>query len=136
VAVQVFSEAYRGRLAFNGMSRLETWLYRIAVHTAGRVKRKRPLHETLGHETADPAGERHIVELEMRELIARLPATIRAPFVLVKIEGLTHREAAEVLGRKMGTVQSQVFDACRTLRAQLLEEPIPHVSESPKRCVL
>jgi DNA-directed RNA polymerase specialized sigma24 family protein len=118
------------------MSRLDTWLYRIAVHVAGRVKRKRRSQENLDHETADPAGERHVGELELRELIVQLPAAVRVPFVLVKIEGLTHTEAAEVRGRKLGTVQSQVFDACRILRAQLVPDSSPRIAEAPERCVL
>lgn len=136
VAVQVFAEAHRGRLGFNGQSTVETWLYRIAVHVAGKVRRKRKPQENLDHEAADPNAERHVRALELRELIVQLPTHVQVPFVLVKIEGLTHREAAEVLGRKLGTVQSQVFEACRLLRAQLIAEPAPRLSENPERCVL
>lgn len=136
VTVQTFSEAFRGRMSFQGTSRIETWLYRIAVHLAARLRRSRrsePLPET---ETEDRHGQRHVGELELSDLIVKLPLPMRTAFVLVKVEGLTHKEAAEVLGRKLGTVQSQVFEACKILRGQLIGEAFPVIREHPERCVL
>lgn len=136
VTVQTFSEAYRGRMSFQGASRIETWLYRISVHLGARLRNARRHHEMPGVETEDRSGQRHVEELEVSEMILQLPLKLRTAFVLVKVEGLTHKEAAEILGRRLGTVQSQVFDACKILRHQLTADMIPVVRDHPERCVL
>ncbi len=42
----------------------------------------------------------------------------------MKAEGLTHREAAEVVGVPQGTVQSRVHEAILRLRTLLSEEEL------------
>ena len=53
--------------------------------------------------------------------LAALPPDLREAFLLVKAEGLTSREAAQVLDIPQGTVQWQVHQASRRLRALLTE---------------
>lgn len=60
-------------------------------------------------------------ELELSEVdraMARLPAEQRAVIALVAVEGLSYREAAEVLGTPIGTVMSRLARA----RAALAEQ--------------
>ena len=54
------------------------------------------------------------------EHLARLPERLREAFALVKIEGLTHEEAAQVLGTTVGAVRVRVHRAFQTL-ARLAE---------------
>lgn len=49
--------------------------------------------------------------------LSRLPADQRALLMLVSVEGLAYREAAEVLGIPMGTVMSRLSRARQALRA-------------------
>ena len=61
-------------------------------------------------------GER----MDLERALAQLPEGCRAAFVLHDVEGLEHREVAEVLGIAEGTSKSQVHkarhcDAARTL---------------------
>jgi len=49
------------------------------------------------------------------EHLARLPERLREAFALVKIEGLTHEEAAQVLGTSVGAVRVRVHRALQTL---------------------
>ena len=51
-----------------------------------------------------------------------LPPDLREAFLLVKAEGLTHREAAQILDAPLGTVQFRVHTAARRLRALLTED--------------
>ena len=57
--------------------------------------------------------------------IAKLPERRRAAFLLVKAEGLTAREAAEALGRPVGTILYEVHRALLALRDALGEGPAP-----------
>jgi len=64
-------------------------------------------------------------QIDLERAITKLPQAMREAFVLVKAEGLTFEEAAEVLGRTVGTVKHQVFHAVRRVRAALTVAPEP-----------
>jgi RNA polymerase sigma-70 factor, ECF subfamily len=128
VAVQTFAEAYRSRQRFSENSALTTWMYRIAVHMAHRQFRRRKPTISLTVEIADTTSERHMARIELVELVLFLPESLRTPFLLVKLEGLTYVEAAEVLGKRPGTVQAQVHEAGKRIRARLTP-PGPKAAE-------
>jgi RNA polymerase sigma-70 factor (ECF subfamily) len=67
---------------------------------------------------ADPAA---LAELRraLAVAVARLPARRREVFDLCFSDGLSHREAAEVLGLSPRTVEHQMAHALKALRAQL-----------------
>jgi RNA polymerase sigma-70 factor (ECF subfamily) len=50
-----------------------------------------------------------------------LPRGQREAFVLVHLEGMTMREAAETTGRAVGTIKSHLHRALRNLRTQLAD---------------
>jgi RNA polymerase sigma-70 factor (ECF subfamily) len=132
VTVLTFTEAYRSRDSFRIDGAIDTWMYRIAVHMAARQRRQKR-HERIRDDV--PAVCRN-GEAELHQMLGTLPEHLRAAFVLVKIEGLTSKEAAEVLRRRQGTIQSHVFQASRALREMLLHdhpnEPLPR----PEGCTL
>lgn len=119
IAVQTFAEAYRSRESYLERSSIETWLYRIAVFQSHRISRKKKPVSALDEEVADRSAEGSFGHIEIQQLIAELPDRQRIAFLLVKSEGLTYREAAEALDKPMGTVQSDVHEACVRLRKQL-----------------
>jgi RNA polymerase sigma-70 factor (ECF subfamily) len=53
------------------------------------------------------------------DALRRLPATQRAVIALIDIDGLSYREAADLLGIPTGTVTSRLHRARRRLRARL-----------------
>ncbi|MFM8804312.1 MAG: RNA polymerase sigma factor [Planctomycetia bacterium] len=57
----------------------------------------------------------------MQRALARLPVELRETLLLVVVGGLTHQEAADVLGVPLGTVLSRVSRARSRLREYLLE---------------
>ena len=68
-------------------------------------------------------------ELKLREVeqaLARLPEEQRSVLALVAVEGLSYREAAEVLETPMGTVMSRLARA----RAALVAELEPSATEN------
>jgi RNA polymerase sigma-70 factor (ECF subfamily) len=129
ITVQTFAEAYRSKANFLERSSVETWLYRIAVHQAHRLHRKRRPESALHESLVDEAGSEGFERIVLEQLIADLPERQRLAFLLVKSEGLTYREASEVLGRPMGTIQSDVHEAAKRLRKLF----VPESAETEKK---
>jgi RNA polymerase sigma-70 factor (ECF subfamily) len=55
--------------------------------------------------------------------LARLPESQRVAFELVRVEGLSHDDAARVLGVTVSAVKLRAFRAYSALRAVLAEKP-------------
>lgn len=127
----VFLKVYRALGSFKGESSFKTWLYRIAVNVGlSRAARKVPETTPLdpSHVGADPtldyeeALDRPRVAARVRAAVDRLPPRQRAAVVLRMLEGLTHEEAAQILGCSVGTVKANVFHGLRRLRTLLKGE--------------
>lgn len=127
LAQEVFVAAHAGLERFEGRSSVATWLYRIAVYRWRRLRDSRAWQVPAvslddGPEPAstqnDPARA-GLARLSLEGALAGLSPDLREAFLLVKAEGLTYREAAEVLGAPQGTIQSRVHDAVLRLRSAL-----------------
>jgi RNA polymerase sigma-70 factor (ECF subfamily) len=64
-------------------------------------------------------AERTVAKMDLERALARLPEGCRTAFVLHDVEGLEHREVADMLGIAEGTSKSQVHKARLRLRAML-----------------
>lgn len=128
----IFLAAHRKLGSFRGESSLGTWLYRLATnqcldHLRSRAARAGQVTDTIEDDPtlADAASrslaERTVTKMDLERALARLPEGCRAAFVLHDVEGLEHREVAEVLGIAEGTSKSQVHKARLRLRALLGE---------------
>ena len=126
----IFLAAHRKLDSFRGESALGTWLYRLATnlcldHLRSRAAKASRLTGALEDETGLPdagsrrLGEQTVAKLDIERALAQLPDGCRTAFVLHDIEGLEHREVAEVLGIAEGTSKSQVHKARLRLRAIL-----------------
>jgi RNA polymerase sigma-70 factor (ECF subfamily) len=129
---EVFLSAHRKLDTFRGDSALGTWLYRLATNQCldylrSRAGRSNQLTDALEDEPglADASSrglaERAVTRMDLERALTKLPEGCRAAFVLHDIEGLEHREVAEVLGIAEGTSKSQVHKARLRLRALLSE---------------
>jgi RNA polymerase sigma-70 factor (ECF subfamily) len=130
---EVFLTAHRKLGSFRGESTLGTWLYRLAVNQCldflrGRQNRMSRATDSLDEEgAAEPAGPvpsipSAVSRIDLERAIAALPPGCRTAFVLHDVEGLEHREIAELLGVSEGTSKSQVHKARMKLRAALSHE--------------
>jgi len=128
VCQEVFVKAYLKLADFKYRSRLSTWLYRIAVNTAlkmrGKLGRRREvLFETVA-ETPVADGvvqedvQAHGIEGEevLQKVLRPLPAHLRAVVILKEREGLTYREISEVLACTRGAVEQRLHRAFCMLR--------------------
>jgi len=127
---EIFLSAHRKLESFRGDAALGTWLYRLAMnqildYVRSRAARTGQLTDGLddasvlsdghGHRLADRAIDR----IDLERALVELPAGCRAAFVLHDVEGLEHKEIAQVLGIAEGTSKSQVHKARLRLRGLL-----------------
>ena len=127
---EIFLAAHRKLETFRGESALGTWLYRLAMnlcldHLRSRATRSGQLTDALDDEYGlDDSGSRRLAErtvarMDLERAMAQLPEGCRTAFVLHDVEGLEHREIADILGIAEGTSKSQVHKARMRLRAML-----------------
>jgi RNA polymerase sigma-70 factor (ECF subfamily) len=126
----IFLAAHRKLDSFRGESALGTWLYRLATnlcldHLRSRAVRTNQVTDALDDEPGlSDASSRGLADqtlsrMDLERALALLPEGCRAAFVLHDVEGLEHREVAEVLGIAEGTSKSQVHKARLRLRTLL-----------------
>ena len=107
---------------FKGQSAFTTWLYTIVLNTSRDWQRsqKRHRHGEIDEEVS--SGEQSPEQaLSTRQQLARvnaLPEVEREALLLVFGEGLTHKQAAEVLGCAESTVSWRIHEARKKLAAQ------------------
>lgn len=103
-------------------TRLDSWMFRIiqTIWLDGRRRSQRHRTETMAmtgdtpeavSEEWNPGTEPRVTLEMVRCEIARLPDEKRIVLLLVCVEGLTYKEAAEVLEIPVGTVMSRLARA-------------------------
>lgn len=136
-AQEAFIRAWRALSRFDGRAKLSTWLYRITVNVClNRIRgNKRHKASDLGGEgvpepAADPdqGGTNPHRNVERSQMYGRvglaledLSPSLRSAVVLVLLQGLSHREAGEVLDCAEGTVAWRIHEARRRLRVSLAD---------------
>jgi len=127
--------AWRAIGRFQNRSRFFTWLYRIAVNEANRALEKRAGKgrevdiDSKSMQLPAPADYEPANQVERRELQALLDRAIddlapayRTALVLRDIEGLSTREAAEIVGVGEAAFKSRLHQARLRVRAVLGDE--------------
>ncbi len=141
---EVFIRALRSVEGFQQRSQLTTWLYQITTHYCLNLIRDRsrrtelfeehvaPLTETDGLERSRPAQTEDVVLL--RRLLAAADERQAAAAVYVLIDGMSHEEAAEVLGVSKRTV-GNLLERFQAWASAQVAPPAP-VAPEPARSKL
>jgi RNA polymerase sigma-70 factor (ECF subfamily) len=120
---ETFLKVYRGAPSLKGDSAVSTWAFRILLNTCyDALRRRRRRREETGSEQADVSaapGADHPLRLSLEKAVRALPERERAVFLLVEVEGLTHREASEVLEVPEATSRTLLFSARGRLKRSL-----------------
>jgi RNA polymerase sigma factor (sigma-70 family) len=111
---------------FRQHSRLSTWLYSVAYHSARNVrkmKQRRLHHEAAASLLGESALARQQLWTDLEpvldEELMRLPEKYQEPLVLCCLEGKTQAEAARLLGWPTGTVAARISRGREQLRERL-----------------
>ncbi len=132
---EAFISAYRSLSSYRGGS-FKAWLLRIVTNACYDELRRRKRHPVTSLEPldaddeeiesprwlADPAEspeartERSELGDAIQQCLDGLPVEFRAVVVLVDIQGMDYGEAAQVVGKPVGTVKSRLARARMRLR--------------------
>jgi RNA polymerase sigma-70 factor (ECF subfamily) len=104
-------------------TRMDSWMFRIAQnHWIDTLRSRRVRGQPVAIEEAEHlavdgarAAEASITLSQTRLALAQLPEEQRSAVALVLIEGLSYREAAQILGVPIGTVTSRLSRAREAL---------------------
>ncbi len=109
---------------FKGKSSFATWVYRIAVHRCREVMaRERELARRTSRASSVPQGRDSVADLAWtRSVVGSLPQHEREVVLLCHMRGMTHEQAAAVLGIPPGTLKSRMTRAMGRLRELMGEE--------------
>lgn len=132
---ETFLRAWKALPRFDRRSELSTWLYRICVNVSLNAIRKRKRNDAadiadprVPEPAADPAQgntdpskafEGGAVYGELAAALDALSPSLRTTVILVLVQGVPHKEAAQVLGCPEGTVAWRIHEARRKLREKL-----------------
>ena len=120
-AQEAFIKVARGLKTFREGSSLTTWLYRIVVNSAMDQHRRAAARGRLAEDVArqgqpgEGGAEADCDAERVWEAIGRLPEKQRAALLLVFGEGMSHREAAAVMGCPEVTVSWRIHQGRKKL---------------------
>lgn len=129
---ETFLRAYRAIDRFDGRAELSTWLYRICINVSlNTIRRRRRVDAAdvndprLPEPAADPtqgqtdprnAAQTSELYKRLAQALDQLSPSLRSTVILVLIDGVPQKEAAETLGCSEGTIAWRVHEARRRLR--------------------
>lgn len=138
VLQETFIKAYRHLRGFDGRSSVSTWLYRIATNEALMLLRRQKsnlvsVDDPLETGEREPEAlqivdwsnlpEKELLSTEARgyldQAVERLPSSLRVVFVLRELQGLSTREASNVLDLSETAVKTRLSRARLRLRQEL-----------------
>jgi RNA polymerase sigma-70 factor, ECF subfamily len=140
----VFIDLFRTIGSFRGESAFRTWLHRLTTNIVlmhFRKCRRKSERTTVSGELPvqvvagchDPERMRIVDRILLSEVFAKLPDGYREAVILHDIQGLEHKEIAEMKGRSEGTSKSQLHKG-RAMLGSLINQSKPHPS-APKQSI-
>ncbi len=113
---------------------LAPWLHSVAVRVsrdarataAQRAKHERKAAELATELRSTETDPREDLERQLQEELAKLADRHRRPIVLCDIQGLTHEQAARLLGTPVGTIKSRLARGRDQLRSRLARRGMVH----------
>jgi RNA polymerase sigma-70 factor (ECF subfamily) len=113
---------------FQPGTRLDSWLFRIMKNAwidevRSRIRRDRVFApEEAGEHVGDDYAEAHQQSMAIRKAISLLSDDHRIVIGLVLVDGLSYKEAADVLEIPMGTLTSRLARAREALQGLLSDQ--------------
>ncbi len=106
---------------YDGRASVKTWMYTILTNKCRDMRTTERSRTRREHtrRSPEPAGERGAVDPRVSEAVSELEEPGRETLVLCFCRGMSHSQAAEILGVPIGTVKSRVHKAIARLRERL-----------------
>jgi RNA polymerase sigma factor (sigma-70 family) len=125
---EVFIQMFRYLARFRGEADPKTWLYRLCVTQARRIRMRHGIQRTLSRlllaapeETlvSTPGFCEQRAQRRIAQALARLSEKERSAFVLYEMEGVPGKQVAEILGCKEATLWRRLHYARQIFRDAL-----------------
>lgn len=125
-AHEIASEAFTRLLArWSGLDNPQSYLYMIATNLIRdhwrRIERERRAIRTVTATTQRDPVSLPAQDVDVRDLIQKLPQRMRNAFLLHYYAGFGVREVATLLGRPEGTIKADLFQARTRLKVSMGE---------------
>ena len=125
LAQETFLKAWQKLNTFRGTAKFSTWLFGIAYNEFRNAARG--YKEIAADDLAEPPPEPQTaatdaasrLRLDLTEALKRLSSLERAAILLCCQNGLSHEEAAQVLGCPLGTVKTNILRGKAELKRHL-----------------
>jgi len=138
---ETYLQAWRSFGRFAPGTNCRAWLYKILMFSHSRLRRdqsRRPLVTDLDAATEsalqfDPQTPDSLTARSVRTAFDGLPDAFRIAVLLVDVEELSYREAAEALDVPIGTVMSRLNRGRRLMRLALVNEAAAYGIDSKER---
>lgn len=117
VVQEIFIRLHRGLFSLRDGERFGAWVYRIAEHAVADHLRTRARHplargDGLGLDLTEVDEGDPTLEAKLAECVALFAARLRSPYreaiTLTELEGITQKDAAEMLGLSISGMKSRV----------------------------
>ncbi|RME85736.1 MAG: RNA polymerase sigma factor [Planctomycetota bacterium] len=142
---ETFVRIFRYRKSFRPGKTFRAWIYTIALHLCRDEMRKKAstvshsqslnegMEEEILHEAISPDSLLASQEMEsiIEEGLAQLSPKHREVLVLYHFQELKYEEISQILGRKIGTIKSQLHYALNHLK-KVLEPKLNSYSHPPQ----
>ena len=127
IVQEVFVKVARKLKTFGKKSSFKTWLYRITINTAKDFTRKyatKRVYEKAfaveqGSNNPVPSRDENPDVAQLYKEISKLPEKQKMAMLLVYGEGLSHKEASQVLKCPEATVSWRIFQTKKKLKKSL-----------------
>lgn len=130
IVQEVLVRIHRGLATLQDEERFGGWVYRIAeraVADAARARARAPIPSGAEPPEMDSIAPDDAAELQsglgacVALFVARLPSPYRQAITLTELQGLTQKEAAEMLGMSVSGMKSRVQRGREKIRAMFEE---------------
>lgn len=128
IAQETFLRLWRDLSRWESRAKLATWLHRVAHNLCiDRIRSRRTAPLVTAPEPLDPGGEagEQMEAIQQSRAVAaalaELPERQRAAVTLVYHQGLSNRQAAEVLGVDVDALESLLVRGRQNLRKRLVQ---------------
>jgi len=146
VLQESFVAAWGALSRFDPERPFEAWLRRIALNKCRDRARRNAVRRTalrvlglaydVGEGAAEPAADTSAqvdqAAVRLETAIAQLPRNLKEALVLTALEGLSHKEAGELLGINAKAVETRVYRAKRQLAILLDPEDLADIAAVPR----
>ncbi len=124
------------RLRLGGVRNLRSYLFRVARNAhIDNAKRQRsadivPLDRVAATLQTAPTQSEHMEMRELEEALTRLPEEQRQVILLVAYEGVSYRDAANILDVPIGTIMSRLSRGREALRSRLNRPAVVYLKKA------